>query len=109
LAGHLANHPFDFTVITPIMKASKAIGDCAQALRNGELRALSQQLASVSQNNLSLPEEAAELATIMLKIVAIAEIFGDLESPSQWAGMDKTSQESSDPFGSMDGTRWVVL
>ncbi len=109
LANHLVSHPFDFTVLTPLIKAAKAIGECAQALRQKELRQLSQRLVAASQMDITTPAGVAELKATMARVISIAETFGDLNSTKRWTEADISGTAPDDPFSSLTGTKWVVL
>lgn len=107
LAGHIVRHPFDFTVQTPLIKAAKEIGDCAQALRQIELRKLSQRLIAAAQMDLTTREAVAELNAAMDRITAIAETFGDVSSAKNPVDAKTQATNLSDPFASLTGTHWV--
>ncbi len=109
LTSHLVLHPFDFTVLTPLISAAKAIGDCAQALRQTELRQLSRRLIDASQMDLTAADAVRELCTTMKRVISIAETFGDLESAKSQEGAEIAPDDTDDPFSSLTGTTWVVL
>ena len=109
LTNHLVVHPFDFTVLSPLIKAAKTIGGCAQALRQKELRQLSLRLVDAAQDDLTTAEGAEELRTTMARIISIAETFGDLGSAKSRPGAGIAQDHADDPFSSLTGTTWVVV
>lgn len=109
LTSHLVLHPFDFTVLTPLIKSAKAIGDCARALRQRELLLLSRKLIDASQMDLTKKAGVTELCTTMARVIAIVEEFGDLESTVGPAATELEEPDADDPFSSLTGTTWVVL
>lgn len=109
LTNHIVIHPFDFTVLAPLIRAAKSIGSCALALRQKELRQLSLRLVEAAQMDLTTSEGVAELSETMARVASIAETFGDLNSANSRPAAAANAQiESDDPLSMLTGTTWVV-
>jgi hypothetical protein len=102
LADHLVKHPFDFTAPTPLIQAAEAIRDCAQALRQWELRNLANRLIAASKLDFSSVDGSWELKSTVARIVEVAAAVGRSSTSKLGAG-----NEDNVPL--VYGTRWVEL
>lgn len=109
LSSHLVIHPFDFTVLAPLIKAAKTIGSCAQALRRKDLSDLSEQLVAAAQMDLTTMDGVNALCGTMEQLITIAETYGDVKSAKIPQGGNRLPSDADDPFSSLTGTTWVVL
>jgi hypothetical protein len=102
LADHLVKHPFDFTAATPLIEAAEAIRNCAQALRQRELRKLANRLIAASKLDFSTLDGAWELKSTVARIVEIAGTLRQSTPPKDAAGED-------DHLTLLYGTRRIEL
>ena len=109
LTNHIVSHPFDFTVLAPLIRAAKSIGSCALALRQKELRQLSLRLVESAQMDLTTSEGVTELSETMARVASIAETFGDLNAADSRPAAANAQIDKGDPLSSLTGTKWVVL
>jgi hypothetical protein len=109
LTSHIVMHPFDFTVLAPLISTAKSIGSCALALRQKELRQLSFRLVEAAQMDLTTSEGVTELSDTMARVASIAETFGDLNAADSRPGAANAQIDKGDPLSSLTGTTWVVL